>query len=101
MTKLASVWTIAVLLAMANSASAVEREVLTNYDGEVAAIVTRDDTGRVIRMEHLDGSSPDSDLSYDADGCLDRIVHSDGTVDEFDCDEDGNLIPRWSWQKPR
>ncbi len=92
--KMIGVWTIAVLLSMVNSASAIEREALTNYEGEVAAIVTRDDRGRVIRMEHPDGSSPDLRLYYDSDGCLDRIVHGDGTVDEFDCDEDGKSIPR-------
>lgn len=70
--KMLHAWAIALLLSMAHSASAIEREVLINYDGEVTAIVTRDDKGRVIRMEHPDGSSPDLHLYYDPDGCLDQ-----------------------------
>jgi len=92
--KLIRVWTIALFLSMANSASAIEEEALINYDGEVAAIVTRDDKGRVIRMEDRDGSSPVLHVYYDAAGCLDRIVHDDGTVDEVDCDKDGNPMPK-------
>lgn len=88
-------WAVALFLAIVGTASAVEKEALKNYDGEVAAIVTRDDEGRVIRMEHPDGSSVDLYLYYDAAGCLDRVVHSNGRVDEFDCDEDGNSIPRF------
>jgi YD repeat-containing protein len=95
------VWAVALLLATASSASAVKTEVLTNYDGKVAEIVTRDDQGRVIQMEDPDGSSPDLHLYYDADGCLDRIVHGDGTVDEFDCDGHGNVIPRSFGQMPQ
>ena len=87
------------VLSITNSASADEIEALTNLEGEVAAVVTRDDKGRVIRMEELDGSSPSSELYYDANGCLDRIVYSNGTVDEFECDKDGTPIPRFFGHK--
>jgi hypothetical protein len=88
---------VASFLTLGGSAPAAEMETLKSYDGKVATVVTRDDQGRIVRMQEPDGEALDF---YYAAGCLDRIVHSDGTVDDFACDAAGNSIPKSFGQKP-
>jgi hypothetical protein len=91
--KMTGALTVAVLIAVTHVASANETEYLRNRDAEVTTFGIRDSQGRIIRVVEADGSSPVLYFYYDASGCLDRVVHSDGTFDEFDCDTNGKSFP--------
>ncbi len=85
------VLTVASFLALAKAATADETVALEDYAGAVATIATFDNEGRPTRVQDVDGST--IDLYYDAAGCLDRTVRNDGTIDEYECDANGNAIP--------
>ena len=92
--KRVGVATIALGLVTSAGALATEEQTLTDRSGKLVETVTRDDHGRVIQMVQPNGDALTFHYASSLDGCFDRIVHSDGTTDEFDCDGAGNSVPK-------